>query len=76
VDSPARAALPGFGPSRSRHRPNDQARDDTDGDGVLEDTVGTRIRANTFDAQAGASGPAIWLEENVVGVPRSQCRGS
>ncbi|MEM4414306.1 MAG: hypothetical protein QXD59_08525, partial [Candidatus Caldarchaeum sp.] len=47
---------------------NDQARDDTDSDGVLEDTVGTRIRANTFDAQVGASGPAILLEENVVGV--------
>jgi hypothetical protein len=67
---------------------NDQARDDTDGDGVLEDTVGTRIRANTFDAQAGASGPAIWLEENVVGVgdpnvgaledqpPFEQCTGA
>jgi hypothetical protein len=46
----------------------DQARDDTDGDGVLEDTVGTRIRANVFDARFGASGPAILLEENVVGV--------
>jgi hypothetical protein len=67
---------------------NDQARDDTDGDGVLEDTVGTRIRANTFDAQLAHSGPAIWLEENVVGVgdpnvgaledqpPFEQCTGA
>jgi hypothetical protein len=67
---------------------NDQARDDTDGDGVLEDTVGTRIRANTFDARSGDSGPAIWLEENVVGVgdpnvgaledqpPFNQCTGA
>jgi hypothetical protein len=46
----------------------DQARDDTDGDGVLEDTKGVRIRANVFDARSGNSGPAIWLEENVVGV--------
>lgn len=67
---------------------NDQARDDTDGDGVLEDTVGTRIRANVFDAQSGDSGPAILLEENVVGVddpnngaledqpPFEQCTGA
>ena len=54
---------------RDTSSPPDQARDDTDGDGVLEDTVGTRIRANVFDAQNGASGPAILLTENVVGVP-------
>jgi hypothetical protein len=66
----------------------DQARDDTDGDGVLEDTKGVRIRANVFDARAGDSGPAIWLEENVVGVgdpnvgaledqpPFEQCTGA
>jgi hypothetical protein len=51
-----------------RDTDNDQARDDTDGDGVLEDTKGVRIRANVFDARSGNSGPAIWLEENVVGV--------
>jgi hypothetical protein len=66
----------------------DQARDDTDGDGVLEDTKGVRIRANVFDARSGDSGPAIWLEENVVGVgdpnvgaledqpPFEQCTGA
>jgi hypothetical protein len=54
---------------RDTSSPPDQARDDTDGDGVLEDTKGVRIRANVFDAQSGDSGPAIWLTENVVGVP-------
>ncbi len=52
-----------------RDTDNDQARDDTDSDGVLEDTTGTRIRANTFDARNGDSGPAILLEENVLGNP-------
>jgi hypothetical protein len=48
--------------------PGGQARFDADGDG-LEDTTGTRIRANVFIAANGASGPAIFLEENVLGNP-------
>jgi hypothetical protein len=47
----------------------DQDQDDTDGDGILENTRGVRVAANTFDPVAGGVyGPAIIVQEGVLGV--------